>query len=47
MATREEIDIVIEITDMVDLVSPYVKLTKQGKSLKVYVHSIMKKRHPL
>ena len=34
MATREEIDMVIESTDMVDLVSPYVKLTKQGKSLK-------------
>lgn len=34
MATREEIDKVIESTDMVDLVSPYVKLTKQGKSLK-------------
>ena len=34
MATREEIDMVIESTDMVDLVSPYVKLSKQGKSLK-------------
>ena len=34
MATREEIDKVIESTDMVDLVSPYVKLSKQGKSLK-------------
>ena len=34
MATREEIDMVIESTDMVDLVSPYVKLFKQGKSLK-------------
>ncbi len=34
MATQEEIDKVIEATDMVELVSPYVKLTKQGKNLK-------------
>ncbi len=34
MATQEEIDKVIESTDMVELVSPYVKLSKQGKNLK-------------
>ncbi len=34
MATQEEINRVIESTDMVDLVSPYVKLTRQGKSFK-------------
>lgn len=34
MATAEEIEKVIESTDMVDLVSPYVTLTKQGKSYK-------------
>lgn len=34
MPTQNEIDKVIESTDMVDLVSPYVKLTKQGKNYK-------------
>ncbi|MDE7162047.1 MAG: DNA primase [Anaeroplasmataceae bacterium] len=34
MATQEEINRVIESTDMVELVSPYVKLTKQGKNYK-------------
>ena len=34
MATQEEIQKVIESTDMVDLVSPYVKLTKQGSGWK-------------
>ena len=34
MATQEEIQKVIESTDMVDLVSPYVKLTKQGNGWK-------------
>lgn len=34
MATQEEITKVIESTDMVELVSPYVKLTKQGKNYK-------------
>lgn len=34
MATQEEINRVIETTDMVELVSPYVKLTKQGKNYK-------------
>lgn len=34
MATQEEIQRVIESTDMVDLVSPYVKLTKQGSGWK-------------
>lgn len=34
MATSEEIDKIIESTDMVELVSPYVSLTKQGKSYK-------------
>lgn len=34
MPTQEEIDKVIESTDMVELVSPYVKLSKQGKSYK-------------
>ena len=32
MPTQDEINNVIESTDMVDLVSPYVKLTKQGKN---------------
>ena len=34
MATEEEIAKVIESTDMVELVSPYVKLLKQGKNYK-------------
>ncbi|MCM1131820.1 MAG: DNA primase, partial [Anaeroplasma bactoclasticum] len=34
MATQEEITKIIESTDMVELVSPYVKLTKQGKNYK-------------
>ncbi len=34
MATSAEIEKVIENTDMVDLVSPYVTLTKQGKNYK-------------
>lgn len=34
MPTQEEINRVIESTDMVELVSPYVKLTKQGKNYK-------------
>lgn len=34
MATNEEIEKIIESTDMVELVSPYVTLTKQGKSFK-------------
>lgn len=34
MATQEEINKIIESTDMVQLVSPYVKLTKQGKNFK-------------
>ncbi len=34
MATQLEIEKVIESTDMVDLVSPYVKLSKQGKNYK-------------
>lgn len=34
MPTQDEINRVIESTDMVDLVSPFVKLTKQGKSYK-------------
>ena len=32
MPTQEEIDKIVESTDMVELVSPYVKLSKQGKS---------------
>lgn len=32
MATQEEIDKVIEATDMLELVSPYVKLSKEGKN---------------
>ncbi|MDE7263541.1 MAG: DNA primase [Anaeroplasmataceae bacterium] len=34
MATQEEINKIIESTDMVELVSPYVKLSKQGKNYK-------------
>lgn len=34
MATQEEITKIIENTDMVELVSPYVKLSKQGKNYK-------------
>lgn len=34
MPTQEEIERVIENTDMVELVSPYTKLTKQGKNFK-------------
>lgn len=34
MPTQEEIDKIVESTDMVELVSPYVKLSKQGKSYK-------------
>lgn len=34
MPTQDEITRIIESTDMVDLVSPFVKLTKQGKSYK-------------
>lgn len=34
MPSQEEIEKVIESTDMVDLVSPYVNLIKQGKSYK-------------
>ncbi len=34
MPTQEEIDRVIESTDMVELVSPFVQLTKQGKNYK-------------
>ena len=34
MPTQDEINRVIESTDMVDLVSPFVNLIKQGKSYK-------------
>ncbi|MDE7213165.1 MAG: hypothetical protein K2N42_01130, partial [Anaeroplasmataceae bacterium] len=34
MATQDEITKIIETTDIVELVSPYVKLTKQGKNYK-------------
>ncbi len=34
MPTQEEITNIVESTDMVELVSPYVKLSKQGKSYK-------------
>ena len=42
MATQEEITKIIENTDMVELVSPYVKLSKPGKNYKGYVHFITK-----
>ena len=48
MPTQEEINRVIESTDMVELVSPYVKLTKQGKkTIKDSVRFITKIRRLL
>ena len=40
MPTQEEIDKIVESTDMVELVSPYVKLSKQGKNIQLIVLAV-------